>query len=136
MERSHEYDDIIDLPHHQSQRRAHMSARDRAAQFAPFAALVGHDAAIRETARLTDTPVELGEDEKQHLDAVLRQLRERMKERPEVTVCYFEPDPLKPGGCYLERTGHVLKIDCLNGVLYFEEGGIVFIELIRWLKLT
>ena len=44
-----EYDDIIGLPHHVSKRHPQMSMYQRAAQFAPFAALTGHDAAIRKT---------------------------------------------------------------------------------------
>ena len=46
----HEYDDIIQLPHHQSSMRPHMSMQDRAAQFGAFAALTGHEAAVQETA--------------------------------------------------------------------------------------
>ena len=61
MEPSHEYDDIIDLPHHVSAERPHMPMTDRAAQFSPFAALTGYDAAIVETARLTDEKRELRE---------------------------------------------------------------------------
>ena len=64
----HKYDDIIDLPHHVSPRHPQMPLSDRAAQFSPFAALTGHEAAIRETARLTDTFVELGEERKQELE--------------------------------------------------------------------
>ena len=47
---THRYDDIIDLPHHQSQTHAHMSMHNRAAQFMPFAALTGYDDIIRQTA--------------------------------------------------------------------------------------
>lgn len=53
----HKYDDIIDLPHHQSKEHAHMSLHDRAAQFAPFAALTGYDEAIEETARITEEKI-------------------------------------------------------------------------------
>lgn len=45
------YADIIDLPHHQSSTHPHMSLYDRAAQFAPFAALTGYDDMITEEAR-------------------------------------------------------------------------------------
>jgi len=71
---SHRYDDIIGLPHHVSDRHAHMPGTDRAAQFAPFAALTGHDAAICETARLTDQLMELTEDRKAVLDRILQYL--------------------------------------------------------------
>ena len=64
LEVSHRYDDIIDLPHHTSPVRSRMPICNRAAQFALFAALVGHGAAIRETARLTDSKIELAEDKR------------------------------------------------------------------------
>ncbi len=66
------YDDIINLPHHVSQKHPQMSMLNRAAQFSPFAALTGYDAAIRESARLTDRKVELGEDAKEDLSKKLR----------------------------------------------------------------
>lgn len=56
------YEDIINLPHHVSSTRPQMPMSDRAAQFSPFAALVGYDAAIKETARLTERKLELGEE--------------------------------------------------------------------------
>jgi len=64
---SNKYDDIINLPHHVSLTRPHMSILDRAAQFSPFAALSGYDAAVKETARLTSSRIELGEDAKAEL---------------------------------------------------------------------
>ena len=72
------YDDIISLPHHESTRRPKMPALDRAAQFLPFAALTGHDAAVRETARLTDNRAELDEIRKEELDLHLHMLREQL----------------------------------------------------------
>ena len=56
---NHSCDDIINLPNPTSKNHPRMSLHDRAAQFAPFAALTGHDAAIKETARLTDERLEL-----------------------------------------------------------------------------
>ena len=53
-----EYEDIINLPHHQSRKRPHMAQSDRAAQFAPFAALTGYGDAIKETARINEEQVE------------------------------------------------------------------------------
>ena len=50
----HRYDDIIHLEHHTSETRPRMSRRDRAAQFAPFAALTGFEAVLAETARWTE----------------------------------------------------------------------------------
>ena len=67
MEITHKYDDIIHLPHHVSETRAHMPMLDRAAQFSPFAALTGYGAAVVETARLTDQKLELDDMQKEHI---------------------------------------------------------------------
>ena len=105
------YDDIINLPHHTSPTRPRMSMIDRAAQFSPFAALTGYDAAVKETARLTDWRIELDEYEKAALDERLCLLQEHLKEFPQVTITYFQPDARKSGGSYLSVTGSVKKID-------------------------
>jgi len=115
------YDDIMDLPHHQSDRRPHMPVTERAAQFSPFAALTGYEAAITEAGRLTETFRELDEDEKEKLDETLRLLQENREGRPEVTILYFEPDLLKEGGTYLEVTGRFLKVDQNKKVLIVKE---------------
>ena len=105
------YDDIINLPHHTSPKRPRMSMIDRAAQFSPFAALTGYDAAVKETARLTDRRIELDEYSKAALDERLQLIQEHLKEYPEVTITYFQPDERKDGGAYLSVTGSVKKID-------------------------
>ena len=107
----HRYDDMVELPHPASQHHPRMPMADRAAQFSPFAALTGHSAAIAETARLTDSHVELEEDEKARVDARLQILREHLDEQPEVSITYFQPDGKKAGGAYLTATGRVKKID-------------------------
>lgn len=110
MKRTDKYDDIIDMPHHVSKRRAPMSRIERAAQFSPFAALVGFEAAIEETARLTDSRIELTEEEKSALDRKLRLLAEDPKAAP-VNLIYFSPDQRKTGGTYITITGQVSKVD-------------------------
>ena len=85
-----EYDDIINLPHHVSSRHPQMSMMNRAAQFAPFAALTGHAAAIEETARLTDEQMELAEEDNEILNQKIAYLRENLHEHPLVTITYFE----------------------------------------------
>ena len=105
------YDDIIHLPHPSSTTHKHMSAYDRAAQFAPFAALTGHDAAISETARLTETRVELDEYSKEDLNQRLCIIQDRMDEQPEVSITYFQPDQRKSGGAYITAVGYIKKID-------------------------
>ena len=104
------YDDIIDLPHPTSARHPRMPLADRAAIFSPFAALVGHGAAIEETVRLTDRKIELTEDEKALLDEKLRLLLETGREG---AFTYFLPDERKDGGAYVTAVGTVKRIDQL-----------------------
>lgn len=105
------YDDIIDLPHHVSTTRKHMSNHDRAAQFSPFAALVGYDDAVVETARLTEDRIELTESEQETVDAALRLLQENIENRPEATITYYRPDSRKAGGEYVTVTARIRRID-------------------------
>lgn len=106
-----QYDDIINLPHHSSTSRPRMSAHDRAAQFSPFAALTGYDSAIKETARLTDTRVELDEYSKADLNEKLCIIQDQIDQQPEVSITYFQADIMKSGGAYITVTGCVKKID-------------------------
>ena len=99
------YDDIISLPHHESTKHPKMPALNRAAQFLPFAALAGHDAAVRETARQTDNKIELDESRKEELNEHLQLLREYLVQKPQVSITYFVPDTKKEGGSYLTITG-------------------------------
>lgn len=124
------YEDILYLPRHVSSKRPAMSMRDRAAQFAPFAALTGHDAVIRETARLTDQPVELTQTRREELDAQLRELAELLDHRPRVTITHFVPDERKLGGAYVRTSGPVRKLDTLDGVVVFEDGSGIDMETI------
>ena len=106
-----DYDDIINLPHHQSKNHPRMSLHDRAAQFAPFAALTGYDDAVKEARRLTDSKPELEENQLEELDQKLADLMTRIEEHPEVTITYFEPDDKKEGGAYVTCVGKLKKID-------------------------
>ena len=124
----HRYDDIINLPHHVSNKHPRMSPIDRAAQFSPFAALTGHDAAIKETARLTEERLELDENRKELLDARLQLLREHLGEKPTVTFTFFEPDERKSGGAYVTVTGSVKKIEEYENKIILEEGASIFID--------
>ena len=124
----HKYDDIIDLPHHVSARHPQMSPSDRAAQFSPFAALTGHEAAIKETARLTDAFVELDEDRKEELDEQLQMLKENQSQRPEIEVTYFQPDLKKTGGSYMTIRGRVKKVDEYNHQVIFTDGTVLSME--------
>lgn len=105
------YDDLIHLPHHVSATRPQMPIANRAAQFSPFAALAGYDAAVKETARRTHERVELNEDAQAALDIKLGVLTARLPEHPEVAITYFLPDKKKEGGAYVTVTGAVKKMD-------------------------
>ena len=116
------YEDILSLPHHVSRTHPHMPINDRAAQFAPFAALTGYNAAVQETARLTTEKIALDETVKAVLDRKLRLLLELLPEQPEISVTYFQPDERKSGGAYLTFTRTAKKIDVYDGVLVMTNG--------------
>ncbi len=121
MNDEHRYDDIIDLPHHVSKNRKQMSGLERAAQFSPFAALTGYDAAIRETARLTDQKIQLSESELEELNEQLALLAGQLDRRPEVTLTFFVEDERKEGGRYETRTVRLRRIDPVQRVLITED---------------
>jgi len=116
------YEDIINLPHHVSKTKPQMSMLDRAAQFSPFAALTGYDAAIKETGRLTDEKIELDEDTKAALDMKQAYLIEVIDEQPEISVTYFVPDARKSGGAYVSTTGKLKRFDEYERLLILTDG--------------
>ncbi len=113
------YEDIINLPHHVSETRPRMSMIDRAAQFSPFAALTGHEAALSETARLTDTRIELDDCEKEIINEKLIMISDG---RCTATVTYFRPDEMKFGGAYIDVTGTVKKMDYFSREIVMTNG--------------
>lgn len=127
---THRYDDIINLPHHASTKYPHMSLYDRAAQFSPFAALTGHDAAIKETARLTDEKSELDEDVKAILNEKLQIIRENPNTDISVTFTYFVPDENKSGGTYISHTGSVKRIDEYQHTVIMKDKTVIPMEQI------
>ncbi len=128
---NHAYDDIIRLPHPTSRKHPRMSMEERAAQFAPFAALTGFGGVIRETGRLTDKQGELGESDQVELERVLTFLDSQEEEHPMIKVTYFLPDTYKEGGTYVTVTGHLKRIDQVEGALLLWEGVRVPIQDIR-----
>lgn len=115
------YDDIKHLTRPQYDDLHPMSMHDRAAQFSPFAALVGYDDAVAETARLTDSRLELTEDEMSELNANLNRLLDSLDEQPQISVTYFVPDKYKTGGRYIVKTGTVRRIDEYARILIFTD---------------
>lgn len=118
----HTYDDIINLPHHVSQRHPQMPMETRAAQFAPFAALSGYEDVVNETARLTDPRAVLAEDARAALDETLTKLAALAPRQPQVTVRYFLPDARKKGGAYRTVAGFCKCIDAAAGLLLLTNG--------------
>ncbi len=105
------YDDLLHLPHHQSETHPQMPRAERAAQFSPFAALSGYEEAIAEAARRTEERTQPDENALEELNYLLMQAEKQIAAHPEVTVTYFQPDERKAGGCYLTHIGHVERID-------------------------
>ena len=122
---THKYDDIILLSRPTSGKRARMSNYDRAAQFSPFAALTGFEAAIEETGRLTDQRAELDEGGKQLLDEQLRVVQDVIHTQPEVKILWFQYDERKAGGSYVTTTGQVKKIDRYNRKILLTDGQVI-----------
>lgn len=116
------YDDIIAMPHHVSSTHPPMSRTNRAAQFSPFAALTGYEAAISETARLTDARIELTEESRGELDRKQQCLMQAAGAHPEVRVTYFVPDERKSGGSYQTVTGRFKRIDPVVRLLWMTDG--------------
>lgn len=102
------YADIINLPHQVSRNHPQMSMADRAAQFSPFAALTGHDAAIAEAARLTDERPILDESVKQEISDLLQLAS--TDSNLVLNIVYFVPDTRKASGAYMEITGRFKKL--------------------------
>ena len=116
------YADIIDLPHHEPKTRMRMPRSNRAASFSPCAALSGYDDAVKETARLTDRQIEIGEDTKIALNERLRIAMEQIENHPVITVTYFMADSRKNGGAYVKHTGVIKKIDeCERKVIFRDQ---------------
>ena len=115
-----DYSDIIDHPHHVSRMRPQMSMHDRAAQFSPFAALTGHEAAVQEAARVTEERAELDEGEKERLNEILYTLLEKYQGHPDISVTYFCPDARKSGGRYVTETGRIQKLDTFRRTILLD----------------
>ena len=116
------YDDIINFSWPKPSNRARMSLQDRAVQFAPFAALTGYEAVLRETARLTQQPVFLTEESLDELNGQLRKAEERIAQRPRLTMTVYYEDGAKPGGRFETVTGSLKKIDRYQQGLVLTDG--------------
>ena len=125
MSLSDKYSDIIHLPYQKSKKRPPMLNSHRAAQFAPFAALTGHDMAVKEVARLTVDKVELDESSITRLNEKIQLLKEHLLNQPMVTITYFQHDEKKSGGAYVTTNGYVKKIDDYHNILEMRQGTLI-----------
>lgn len=130
MSNTDKYNDIINLPHHVSPNRNHMSMIDRAAQFSPFAALTGHSEAIDEVARFTENAPFLDENTKDILNEKLQLIAESLNNEPVVSITFFRPDTRKSGGAYIIKNGTVKSIDSFNRELHFADNTHIPIDSI------
>lgn len=122
------YDDIINIPRWNPKSHPRMSEYDRAAQFAPFAALTGYDAMVSETARLTDAKAELDEEQMLALNETLSMIVERLNEHPRISVTWFRKDPRKNGGAYITTDGTIRDIELANRLIIFKEGDRISLD--------
>lgn len=128
------YDDIIHFPRHVSKRHPQMSLYNRAAQFAPFAALTGYGAAIAETARQTSPKIEMMEDDRQLMDRKLSILSSHLEEEPTISITFFQPDGRKEGGQYLTITGIVKAIRTNERIIMMKDRTNISIDTIVGLE--
>ena len=120
------YADIINLPHHVSRNHPQMSMADRAAQFSPFAALTGYDAAIAEADRLTDERPILDESAKQEISNLLQLAA--TDSNLVLNIVYFVPDTRKAGGNYNEISGSIKKLLPHKKLLILDTGTRIPVE--------
>lgn len=122
------YEDIVDLPHHISKKHPQPTMADRAARFAPFAAITGYEEMVLEEARVTDERIEMDESSKAALNEKLNMILEFVDEQPEVSITYFEPDMRKAGGAYVTITGTVKRIDEYERIVLMTDEKIIKID--------
>lgn len=121
------YDDIINLNRPISKHK-HMIIEERSAQFAPFAALVGYDNAVKETARLTENKIELNDEQQDMLNFKLRYLYDNINNKNEVTITHFVKDNKKVGGKYITTTGIIKQIDPVQENIKLNNNVIIYMN--------
>ena len=128
------YDDIINMPRHISSKHPQMKIIDRAAQFAPFAALTGHKESIDEASRITDSKKELDENQKEILNNKLNYILLNLDKLFEIKITYFQADLKKSGGKYITVLANIKKIDEYNKVLVLNNGMKIKLDDLYWLE--
>ena len=122
------YNDIKHLTRPQYDDLPPMSMSDRAAQFSPFAALVGYDDAVAETARLTDSEIDLSETQIEELNKQIAYIIDHIDERPLIRLTYFVPDKKKTGGAYTTYSGNIRRLDDVNHEFIFTDKTVIHMD--------
>ena len=135
MEDWQKYADIIDMEHPEPRTHPRMSSADRAAQFAPFAALTGYDAMVAETSRLTGSRIELDEEQRLSLDETLADIVERITAHPLVRVVHFVPDKRKNGGSYVTSEDRIRNVELPDRRLILKGGRTISFDDILFVTL-
>lgn len=125
---SNKYNDIINLPHHVSKKYPQMSLESRSAQFAPFAALVGYEDAIKETGRLTFERKDFDEEYQSILDRKLQIVKENIILKPKLKITYFENDTKKDGGSYITVLENIEKFNEYREVIILKNNQEILIK--------
>ena len=128
------YEDIINLPPHISKKHPQPSMMDRAARFAPFAAITGYEEMVLEESRVTEDRIDLNEETLSLLNEKLSMIQEFLYEEPQIKITYFEPDKKKTGGAYVSITGVVKRIDEYERLVIMTDGKKIRIEVIYGLE--
>jgi len=116
------YEDIVNLPPHISKKHPQPSMMDRAARFAPFAAITGYEEMVLEEARVTEEQIHLDEDAVALICEKINMIQEFIDEEHEVKITYFEPDKKKSGGAYITITGTPKRVDEYEQLLIMTDG--------------
>lgn len=114
------YEHILNIPYNKSTKRKQMSLNDRAAQFAPFAALTGYEESIAETGRLTDKQITLNQQAKELISKKLNYIIDN-KITDLVEIKYFIPDERKTGGMYKTVISRIKRVDTVNRLVILED---------------
>lgn len=128
MAKKFPYEDIVNLPPHISKKHPQPTMMERAARFAPFAAITGYEEMVLEEARVTDECIELDEGTKEILNAKLQMALDFADSEPEITVTHFVADKKKSGGAYVQHTGVIKKIDEYERTIIFTDKTVIAID--------
>ena len=128
------YEDIVNLPPHISKKHPQPTMLERAARFAPFAAITGYEEMVLEEARVTEERIELDEGTLAMLNEKLNIIHDSLDSEPVVQITYFEPDKKKSGGAYISVTGTVKRIDEYERIVIMSDGKKIPIDEIFGLE--